>query len=161
MLARTPTIDTRPAASTAPAVDLIAGNEFLKLFLEREETQRGLHSGEHLENAHRVVQGVAAQSDSRSNSSSRELDKGLTGVDKSSVNSETTTTARSLNYKSRRSVQNEATTVKSTAAEGKQLVKLVTSGSKIVFFEEYDDNDAIVDAVAREIDIKKEISNHH
>lgn len=150
MLARAPTIDTRPA-SAGPTVDLIVGNEFLKLLFERDESQRELHSGEHDANE-RVVRGVEARI-----GSSREAAKG-DATTKSSDFGNRGAAARSISYKSR-NVQNEATattTAKTTVEESKQVVKLVTSGSKIVFLEEYDDNDAIVDAVAHDIDLKKE-----
>ncbi|XP_019848603.2 uncharacterized protein LOC105233901 [Bactrocera dorsalis] len=170
MLARAPTIDTRPA-SAPPTVDLIAGNEFLKLLFERDESQRELHSGEHDDANERVVRGLQARSDSRGAVGERRV----TRADHYQSTGDATTqssdlgnrgaAARSLSYKSR-NVQNEATattTAKTTLAseEGKQVVKLVTSGSKIVFLEEYDDNDAIVDAVARDIDLKKETTQTH
>ncbi|XP_036212776.2 serine-rich adhesin for platelets [Bactrocera oleae] len=173
MLARAPTIDTRPA-SAAPTVDLIAGNEFLKLLFERDESQRELHSGEH-DASERVVRGLEARSGSTSSSSTGAAgERRVTRADHYQSTGAATTqssdlgnrgaAARSLSYKSR-NVQNEATattTAKTThAEEGKQVVKLVTSGSKIVFLEEYDDNDAIVDAVARDIDLKKENTETH
>ncbi|XP_053945680.1 uncharacterized protein LOC128855092 [Anastrepha ludens] len=155
MLARAPTIDTRPA-SAPPTADLIAGNEFLKLFFERDESQRELHSGEYSENE-RASRGSAAgerrvtraeHSELTGDSTTQSTDLGSRGA-----------VARNLNYKSR-NVQNDAatatTTAKTTEDDSKQVVKLVTSGSKIVFLEEYDDNDAVVDAVARDIDLQKE-----
>ncbi|XP_028897249.2 uncharacterized protein LOC105213871 [Zeugodacus cucurbitae] len=166
MLARAPTIDTRPA-SAAPTVDLIAGNEFLKLLFERDEAQRELHSGER-DTSERVARGVEARISSGRGAVG---ERRVTRADHYQSAGEATTqpsdlgnrgaAARSLSYKSR-NVQNEATattTARTTAAEGKQVVKLVTSGSKIVFLEEYDDNDAIVDAVARDIDLKKEVTH--
>ncbi|XP_036342591.1 serine-rich adhesin for platelets-like [Rhagoletis pomonella] len=171
MLARTPTIDTRPAsAAITQTTDLIAGNEFLKLLYGSDESQRKLHSGEYDENE-RAVRGMgvlrAGSSDSSSRATVRE--RRVTRADHYQPTADPSThvsaldsrgaAARSLNYKSR-NVQNEATAtttpIKVIADESKQVVKLVTSGSKIVFLEEYDDNDAVVDAVARDIDLQKE-----
>ncbi|EDX15059.1 GD21549 [Drosophila simulans] len=94
--------------------ELIAGNEFLKLFLDHDDQQRSLHSGE---------QDFGGRAESPS-SSPHPHHRAATG--------------RSLDL-GRNRYRNSLTSGNSQTEEpsdSKQVVKLVTSGSKIVFLED-------------------------
>ncbi|EDW84495.2 uncharacterized protein Dwil_GK14157 [Drosophila willistoni] len=105
----------RPAPVPSPMgrhSELIAGNEFLKLFLDHDEQQRNLHSSEDFEGRGEAI----------SSSSSLPLTSSIR-----------TNNARSLEHKTRYRNANS----QHEADDGsKQQVKLVTTGSKIVFLED-------------------------
>ncbi|EDV30467.1 uncharacterized protein Dana_GF22926, isoform B [Drosophila ananassae] len=90
--------------------ELIAGNEFLKLFLDHDDQQRSLHSGE----------------------------QDFEGRGESAHPRQRVATGRSLNT-SRNRYRNSlgtGTAQETQEKDTKQVVKLVTSGSKIVFLED-------------------------
>ncbi|XP_039494030.1 mucin-5AC [Drosophila santomea] len=105
---------TRPAPfPSGRQSELIAGNEFLKLFLDHDDQQRSLHSGE---------QDFEGRAESASSPSSHHR----------------SATGRSLDL-SRNRYRNSLTSGNSQTEEpsdSKQVAKLVTSGSKIVFLED-------------------------
>ncbi|XP_067617004.1 uncharacterized protein [Eurosta solidaginis] len=187
ILAQTPSTHTRPARATSSS-ELIAGNDFLKLFLEHDETQRELHSDEHDESG-RVLRGTTAQKSSDSSSStsrSRASERRAMRANNYESTADANTQSngqeksnggarqRSLQHKSHHTQQNEAsttatvpttTTAKAMAERRKQVVKVVKSvkpANRIIFPEEYNnDNDAIIDTKARDIDLKKEKAHAH
>ncbi|KNC34784.1 hypothetical protein FF38_01910 [Lucilia cuprina] len=145
MLARIPSNETRPLKGNSQAnSDLIAGNEFLKLFMEHDQLEKDFQSsggsGSSNAGAEKIKDVVAATKKEES------FDK------KSAETGRRSSSGRSLKDKGPKLNQAEG-----QLEDSKQVVKLVTSGSKIVFLEDYDENDAILDAEVRDIDLKKEI----
>ncbi|KAL9898060.1 uncharacterized protein ACN427_006339 isoform 1-T7 [Glossina fuscipes fuscipes] len=161
MLARTPLSDTRPfRGETGSSSDLIAGNEFLKLFLERDELQRDLYSSEYVGSRGGGGGGgggsvTSASGTERGSGDSSDLVVADSAPAESVPVENVKRSANSRSLREKGSKGHQALT-SSHEEDGKQVVKLVTTGSKIVFLEDYDENDAILDAEVREIDLKKE-----
>ncbi|KAH8308383.1 hypothetical protein KR059_011334 [Drosophila kikkawai] len=111
---------TRPAPAPLPGSrqsELIAGNEFLKLFLDHDDQQRSLHSSE---------QDFEGRAESTASTSPNPHTR------------QRMATGRSLDG-SRNRYRNSLSSGNNPAVEdsdSKQVVKLVTSGSKIVFLED-------------------------
>ncbi|KAM7363831.1 uncharacterized protein ACRADG_000585 isoform 2-T3 [Cochliomyia hominivorax] len=155
MLARIPSNETRPLKGNSQTnSDLIAGNEFLKLFMDRDHIDhKDLYSNEY--NGGGGGGGDASGGEIRSTRASPSTSfaqKEESFDKKSSETGRRSSSGRSLKDKGPKLNQAEG-----QLEDSKQVVKLVTSGSKIVFLEDYDENDAILDAEARDIDLKKEI----
>ncbi|XP_073815431.1 uncharacterized protein [Musca autumnalis] len=131
MLARIlPTGETRPLKNkSTTSSDLIAGNEFLKLFMGHEELEREFRPRRNDEGAEFKE---SEEFDKKSAETGRNREAG----------------SRSLKIQG----------PKINHAEGQlENSKAASSGSsRISFLEDYDENDAILDAEARDIDLKKE-----
>ncbi|XP_017039423.1 RNA polymerase II degradation factor 1 [Drosophila ficusphila] len=108
---------TRPAPfPSRPQSELIAGNEFLKLFLDHDDQQRSLHSGEQDFEGRAGSPSPSTSPDPRQRAAAgRSLDLGRN---------------RFRNSLSSGNSQDEQ------PSDSKQVAKLVTSGSKIVFLED-------------------------
>ncbi|XP_037941337.1 nuclear pore complex protein DDB_G0274915-like [Teleopsis dalmanni] len=115
--------------------DLITGNEFLKIFLERDDALSSAESTPKTNGIRTIRRSEPDQNSEIGTQHNRNTHK---------RNVDQTEKGANANFKN---------------ADDKQVVKYVTSGSKIIFLEEYDDDDAVVDAVAREIDLQKEKIN--
>ncbi|XP_065371158.1 mucin-2 [Calliphora vicina] len=149
MLARIPSNETRPLKGNSQAnSDLIAGNEFLKLFMEHDQLDKDFYSSEYVGGGSGGGNAGAERRKSVAAATKKEesYDK------KSAETGRRSSSGRSLKDKGPKLNQAEG-----QLEDSKQVVKLVTSGSKIVFLEDYDENDAILDAEARDIDLKREI----
>uniref|UniRef100_A0A1A9WJQ8 Uncharacterized protein n=1 Tax=Glossina brevipalpis TaxID=37001 RepID=A0A1A9WJQ8_9MUSC len=164
MLARTPLIDTRPfRGEPASSSDLIAGNEFLKLFLERDELQRDLYSSEYVGGSRArggggggtAASGSGTEGGGSGSGDSSDIIADSAPAESVPVVENVKRSANSRSLREKGSKGHQSLT-SSHEEDGKQVVKLVTTGSKIVFLEDYDENDAILDAEVREIDLKKE-----
>ncbi|XP_019891172.2 mucin-5AC [Musca domestica] len=121
--------EARPLSSkSTTSSDLIAGNEFLKLFMGHEELEREFLARQ--------------EGDEVEFKESEEFDKKFAE------------TARNREAGSR-SLKIQGPRI--NHAEGQaENSKARSSGSRISFLEDYDENDAILDAEARDIDLKRE-----
>lgn len=159
MLAQIPSNETRPLKGNSQTnSDLIAGNEFLKLFMDREQVDKDFYSSEYVgggggSDSHKESKNTQASAESESRKDVVEIPQKEETFDKKSAE----TGRRSASGRSLKDKGPKLNRAEGQLEDSKQVVKLVTSGSKIVFLEDYDENDAILDAEARDIDLKKEI----
>ncbi|XP_061393854.1 formin-J [Musca vetustissima] len=127
-----PTGDSRPLnskSSSTSSSDLIAGNEFLKLFMGQDELEREYRA-----------RNVADVGDYKE---SEEFDK-----KSAETGRQREASSRSLKIQGPKINHAEGQVENSKAAN--------SGNSRISFLEDYDENDAILDAEARDIDLKKE-----